>query len=139
QPVVRSTVYSSAFPAQLHGLASFSGIVNGKLNAPILSGHLQLSDFETATSLPEGSTLSLPGSAAAKKPAQTGEERVHWDSLVGDISYSADSAAIKNMLLKHGRASISANATAGVVEGAPTHTSPLALPRKSRAGELIEV
>src|SRR5262249_20787461 len=127
QPVLRATGYSSAFPVQLHGRASFSGIVNGKLNAPILSGHLQLSDFETATSLPEGSTLSLPGSAAAKKHAETGEERVHWDSLVGDISYSAESAAIKNMLLKHGRASISANATTGLLRGAITDTSPIAV------------
>src|SRR5262249_27082327 len=121
QPVLRATGYSSAFPVQLHGRASFSGIVNGKLNAPTLSGHLQLTDFETESSLSTPGSANVP-MAASNKPAQAREERVHWNSLVGDISYSADSAAIKNMLLKHGRASISANATAGLVKGTLTDT-----------------
>src|SRR5262249_15723196 len=53
-PVLRAGGYSTAFPVELRGRASFSGVVSGKLNLPTLSGRLQLTNFETTTSLAAG-------------------------------------------------------------------------------------
>jgi translocation and assembly module TamB len=144
QPIMRASGYPAAFPVELHGRASFSGVVNGKLSLPTLSGHLQLTDFDTTTSLAAGSTLiptpvPMRASNAAAKTISAQEERVHWDSLVGDISYSANSASVRNMLLKHGRASITGNATAGLVKGALGDASPITIQLKIVDADVMDL
>src|SRR5437868_2189795 len=68
KPVLRAAGYPAVLPVELRGHASFSGVVNGKLNAPTLSGHLQLTDFDTAIALPEAPNASR-STAAGVAPA----------------------------------------------------------------------
>lgn len=137
QPVLRAAGYPIVAPVELRGHASFSGVVNGKLTNPTLSGHVQLTDFDTAVALPGTAAAVAP--VAAANTYKTEESRIHWDSLVGDISYSSTSVAVKNMLLKHGPASISANGTAGLVKGSFTESSPIALQLKINDADLKEL
>ncbi|HEX7961178.1 MAG TPA: translocation/assembly module TamB domain-containing protein [Terriglobales bacterium] len=141
QPLLRAAGYPAAAPVELRGHASFSGVVNGKLNAPTLNGHVQLTDFDTAVALPGSANATATASpvASGAKPITAQEARVHWDSLVGDIFYSSNSVAIRNMLLRHGRASIGANATAGLVKGSFTESSPITVQLKINEANLREL
>jgi translocation and assembly module TamB len=142
QPILDAGGYHARLPVELHGRASFSGIVNGKLSLPTLSGHLQLSDFETATSQPSkvsSASLTVLPAASTTRTSAARQERVHWDSLVGDISYSPSAATVRNVLLKHGRASISANASAELVKGAFTDASALSVQLKITDADLMDL
>src|SRR5262249_28534954 len=62
-----------------------------------------------------------------------------WDSLVNDISYSANAASVRNLLVKHGRALINANANTALVKDAFTDTSPLSVQLKITDADLMDL
>src|SRR5205807_3648604 len=73
-------------PVALKGRASFNGTAMGKLSDFMLSGRLQMNDFDTL----------LPASE------QVPERQVHWDSLAADVRASPHAISARNgMLIRH--------------------------------------
>ncbi len=95
-------------PLVVHGQASFNGTATGKLSSPVISGHLQATDFDTV------SPSQFASETEAKITAESSTSKLmRWDSLETDLSYSANSISVRNIVLKHSKAQIlgSANAT----------------------------
>jgi translocation and assembly module TamB len=120
-PVMRALGSAEGpLPAIVHGQASFNGTVTGKFAAPTLIGHLQTTDFDTVLSANIHFGNQVP-EKANNRPAR----RIHWDSLVADITYSPTTASARNVVVKRGRAQITGSEKAGLIDGQLEPTSPL--------------
>jgi translocation and assembly module TamB len=131
-PVLRALRENRPLPFDLIGRASFSGTVTGKLKEPALAGHLEAHDFDIQLPL---STLSLRSAGAAAPQSQ----RVHWDSLTTDLSYSSSSVKVKNGLLRRGPAQIAFNGSAGLNNGNFDQSSPIATQAKITNADVGEI
>ena len=118
---VLALIGSEALPADIHGHASFTGAVTGKLASPVVNGHLEANNFDSLMSLPPG--VMLPVSIAA--PAQP--VRMHWDLLRADILYSSTQSAARHGLLQRGPASIEFEVGANAVGGKLDANTPFTL------------
>ncbi len=82
RPALAALSPGTRIPVLLEGRASYNGSIFGKLDALSTHGRLELENFDT-----ELAPLQI-----SAQPARPGkkekEERIHWDSLVGDLSYS---------------------------------------------------
>lgn len=114
----------AAMPVDVHGRASFTGTVAGKLAAPSIAGHLQLSDFEslTAVSVPSSSSRSKfspvrPVSSTPPAAQQPGSVRMHWDQLFADVEYSPQHLAAHNGVARRGSAQMNFDFTANRTHG----------------------
>lgn len=92
EPLLAAMGTSTRIPVELKGEASFNGTLRGKLTAPQLRGHLQVSNFDL-----------LLASTGDKPKAP---RRVHWDSLGVDVDYTRAAVSLQNGLLKRGTAQI---------------------------------
>ncbi len=108
-PVLRALGESGPLPFDLMGRASFSGSVTGKLRELALAGHLEAHDFD----------IQIPLALSRRKveAAAPQSQRVHWDSLTADVSYSPSSVAAKNGLLRRGSAQIAFTGSAALSKG----------------------
>ena len=110
-------------PVALKGRASFNGTAMGKLSDFMLSGRLQMNDFDTL----------LPASE------QVPERQVHWDSLAADVRASPHAISARNgMLIRH-PASIGFDLSAVLEDGQLTETGPVTAYIHVRDAELAEV
>ncbi|HVP42067.1 MAG TPA: translocation/assembly module TamB domain-containing protein [Terriglobales bacterium] len=125
---VLALVGSDALPAYIHGRASFTGTIAGKLAAPVVSGHLEATDFDSVTSLPPG--LALPPSPKAPEEPV----RMHWDLLRVDILHSSTQSAARHGLLRRGPANIEFDGTANSANGKLDANTPFTL--RSRMANL---
>ena len=130
---VLALIGSEALPADIHGHASFTGSITGKLSSPAISGHLEATNFDSLMSLPPG--VMLPVSVAAPpKPV-----RMHWDLLRADILYSATQSAARHGFLQRGPATIefdvSANATGGKLDA----NTPFTLRSRVENAEIADI
>jgi len=112
---------SESIPAEIHGHASFTGTVAGKLAAPVITGHLEAENFDSLVRLPSG--LMLPVST----PAPGEPVRMHWDLLRADIVYSSTQLAARRGLLRRGRTSIEFDASANPAGGKLDANTPFTL------------
>ncbi|HYN14492.1 MAG TPA: translocation/assembly module TamB domain-containing protein [Terriglobales bacterium] len=109
-----------AVPAEVHGRASFTGSVIGRLDGPTISGHLEISDFDT--NFATGWTFAP---AAASSAAAVPPRRMHWDSLTTDLVYSPSELSFHHGLLRRGAAHARFDFTAGLRDGELEDASPL--------------
>ena len=105
QPIL-TAFRKPTIPGDVHGRASFTGSVIGRLAGPTISGHLEISDFDTEF-------------AAGPSP------RIHWDWLATDLVYSPDELSLHRGLLRREAAHARFDLTAGLQDGAWQDSSPL--------------
>ena len=90
QPIITVLGGPDPVPVDVQGNVSFSGNAAGKVSAPALAGHIQLTDFFTIVP-PTGSTP---------------ERRVHWDALSGDIQVAPRLVSLRRATAQHGDANV---------------------------------
>ena len=110
-------------PVALKGRASFNGTATGKLSDFMLTGRLQMNDFDTL----------LPASE------QLAERQIHWDSLVADVRASPLAISARNGMLIHRPATIAFDVSAMLEDGELTEVSPFTARFHVREAELAQV
>ncbi|HYB76784.1 MAG TPA: translocation/assembly module TamB domain-containing protein [Candidatus Bathyarchaeia archaeon] len=103
---------------EVHGHTAFTGSVIGRLTGPTISGHLEISDFDTH--LAPGQML-LPAATGATVPPR----RLHWDSLAADFVYSPGEFSFHRGLLRRGAAEARFDVGEGLHNGKLEDTSAL--------------
>jgi len=104
QPVLNALDPGTRLPLVLEGRSSFNGVVFGKLDSLSARGRVELEKFDT----------DIRFSPAGNKPAgEAAPRRMHWDALVGDLSYSPSAVSLQHATLRRGAAQfgISGSAT----------------------------
>ncbi|HZU22294.1 MAG TPA: translocation/assembly module TamB domain-containing protein, partial [Terriglobales bacterium] len=99
-------------PAEIHGSLNFTGEVSGTREEPQLSGHVVATDVDY---LAEFTAEGLLRASAPPTPAAV--QRIHWDRIVADLQYSAQSVALRNATLQNGAARISLSGSAALSGG----------------------
>ena len=97
---------------EVHGRTSFTGSVTGRLSAPTISGHLEISDFDTNFSPGQMLLPAATGAVAAASP-----RRLHWDSLSADLVYSPWEFSFHQGLLRRGAAQARFDVSEGLQNG----------------------
>ena len=105
-------------PIEFGGRAWFQGTVEGRLQSPSVAGHLVLHDFSTVLRVP----AKLATGAAA--PAAGRVARNHWDTLQGDVGYSATGEYLRNGLLQHGETKVAVDISVGLANGSYSASLP---------------
>lgn len=90
QPLITTLGGPDPLPVDVRGNVSFTGSAAGKVSAPSLAGHVQLSDFFT----------TLPPTS------RTPERPIHWDALSGDVQLSSRSVALRRAAAQHGQSAV---------------------------------
>lgn len=122
-PFINAIRGPGPMPFILGGNASFRGSVKGHLRSPAIAGHLEASNFSTA--IPSRWESYLESKTQGESvPSRTGSDRVHWDSLTADFSYSADKLTIAQSQLRRGNSVIALSGSSDLVNGDITSTTP---------------
>ncbi len=111
RPALAALSPGTRIPVLLEGRASYNGSVSGKLDALSTHGRLELENFDTElTHLQISAQPPQPGRAAK-------EERIHWDALVGDLSYSPNLISLQHSTLRRGKAAVDFSTSATLQKG----------------------
>ena len=110
QPAVSAWWRLGTLPVAVHGRASFTGRLYGRVKQPNVSGHFDLADFDTLVRFPQ---RTAPGQTVV--PASTSP--VHWDSLTADVEYSPSLLAVQHGVLKRGTAQIAVDGSTQLRKG----------------------
>lgn len=112
RPMLAALSPGTRIPVVIEGRAAFNGSVSGRFNALAIHGRLGLENFDTVTS-------PLQVLEATAVPPLKGKQvqRIHWDSLVGDLSYSPSNIALKNGVLHRGKANATFSTSAALRQG----------------------
>lgn len=108
RPVLAVLSPGTRIPVLVEGRASYNGVIAGRLKALSTRGRLDMEGFDT-----EAAPLQLSSSGA---PA-TRTQRIHWDSLISDLSYSPSSLGFQHGVLRRGDAEIDFSGTSSLREG----------------------
>ncbi|HLQ50048.1 MAG TPA: translocation/assembly module TamB domain-containing protein, partial [Terriglobales bacterium] len=95
----------SNFPLELHGPASFLGMITGKLSAPAVNGHVELTDFYSQFS-PAASPKRPNLLQAVTQKSPQSFQRMHWEKFSADMHLDPNSLAIRDGLLTREKAQI---------------------------------
>ena len=104
----------SALPMNLHGSGTFAGTLAGRLAAPAIAGHFELSNVDLGLKQsallqqkPFSSWLQLVGGNLSQA------QNAHWDNFRGDVQLSSGLVSFQNAALMRGaaRADFSGRAT----------------------------
>jgi len=137
EPALAALYRTGPLPVQVNGRASFTGLLFGRLAQPSLTGHLEVTDFDTILAVPAAAPAGpQPATVAARPPART---RVHWDALAGDVEYTPALAAIRRGVLTRGRARIEIEASARLRKGAFDESTPFQARLGIRDAELKDL
>jgi translocation and assembly module TamB len=90
-------------PVELHGPASFLGVVTGRLNSPAVNGHLELTDFY---SLFPAITFKPAGGLQTAAQNSPPPQRIHWDKLSADVHLDSNNLAVHGGSLTRGQTQI---------------------------------
>jgi len=107
--------HEPALPMEMNGRAAFSGSISGRLAGPAISGHLEITDFDTNLSAGPAAT---PGSGWPTR-------RMHWDSLSSDLVYSPGELSLHRGMLRRGAAHAAFDFTAALHDGQLQDVSPI--------------
>jgi translocation and assembly module TamB len=111
RPALAALSPGTRIPVLLEGRASYNGSIFGKLDALSTHGRLELENFDTEL-------IHLQISAQPAPPGRKEkEERIHWDSLVGDLSYSPSLVSLQHSTLRHGKAAVDFSTSATLHKG----------------------
>ena len=122
-PLLEAAYGSRNLPFAIHGWAAFTGNASGTLSAPVVSGNLEVYDFDTI----------LP--ATARAPSRV----VHWDALTTAVQYSSNHFAARNGSLIHAHTTARFDASAALAEGAFLENDPFTLHFDLRNGDVAEL
>jgi translocation and assembly module TamB len=114
QPLL-AAFHEPALPMEMHGRAAFTGNIVGRLSGPTISGHLEITDFDTDFSAGPAPT---PGSGWPSR-------RMHWDSLSADLVYSSAELSLHRGMLCRGAAQAGFDLTAVLRDGKLQDASPI--------------
>ena len=106
QPILDALHPGSRLPLSVQGRASFNGTVFGDFNALSVHGHVELENFETEVN------LFMQPAGAGRLPS-----RIHWDSLVSDVSYSPSNLTLQHAALRRGNAHVGFSGMVGLIHG----------------------
>jgi translocation and assembly module TamB len=109
QPALSALDPGMRLPLVLEGRASFNGVVNGKLDALSARGRVELEKFDTE--------LRLEPAGPAKLVKETKPRRIHWDALIGDLSYGPSSVSLQHATLRRGVAQLGFSGSATLHQG----------------------
>lgn len=116
RPALAALSPGTRIPVLLEGRASYNGSVSGKLDALSTHGRLELENFDTELTHLQISAqppqLSRVEPGRAKK-----EERIHWDALVGDLSYSPSMVSLQHSTVRRGKAAVDFSTSATLQKG----------------------
>lgn len=119
-----------ALPIEFSGRAHFRGTAQGRLEAPVLAGHLELHNFTTVLRrLGKGA-----GEASVERVVRTG-----WELLEGDVEYSVKRESLHNGVLRHGGARIAVDASVALMNGSYDARQPFAAHVKVENAEVSEL
>jgi translocation and assembly module TamB len=111
RPALAALSPGTRIPVLLEGRASYNGSISGKLDALSTHGRLELENFDTElTHLQISALPAVPGKADK-------EERIHWDSLVGDLSYTPSLVSLQHSTLRRGKAVMDFSTSATLHKG----------------------
>ena len=90
-------------PVELHGPASFLGVVSGRLNSPAVNGHLELTDFYTLFP-----AIAFKPAGRLQTAAQNSQppQRIHWDQLSADVHFDSNNLTVRAGSLTRGQTQI---------------------------------
>ncbi len=112
RPVLGALSPGTRIPVLLEGRSSFNGTISGPMDALTTRGRLELEDFDT-----ELMPLELSASGAAKTGAGKQLQRIHWDSLLADLTYSPSLISLQNGVLHRAKAAVRFSASAVLHRG----------------------
>ncbi|PYV78742.1 MAG: hypothetical protein DMG96_06605 [Acidobacteria bacterium] len=107
QPIT-SELFPAGMPFGLRGRAAFNGTASGEPANLLLSGNLQIQDFDISIARAGG----------------VGPENVHCDSLNADLQASARSLMLRNAVLRHGDAIVRLDGNSQMTAWTPDPSSP---------------
>jgi translocation and assembly module TamB len=127
-PMVASWRGSRAqdLPIEFAGQAAFRGTVEGKLESPVLAGHLELHDFTTVVRVPRWQAANSGMGNASLPAAGARVVRTKWDLLEGDVQYSASGESLRNGVLRRDGATLSVDASLTLLNGSYDRRLPFA-------------
>jgi translocation and assembly module TamB len=108
RPLVAALGGPTNVPFRVDGNAAFTGLAEGTVSAPTLTGTLLAQDFE----------FTLPATT------RTPEQAVHWDSLAASIHFSSQELDLRGGSLRRGETSADFNVRALLHKGQFTEYSP---------------
>ena len=124
---ILAAFHGPRIPLVVNGKLAFQGTAAGRLSAPTISGHLQLTDFETA----------LPPLAGNRRPSPA-SRRMHWDSLNADVQLSPTSLVFQRATLRRGPARLDFKGSMGLRRYRVTPASDLSAQFLLQDGELSD-
>lgn len=123
RPLIEAAYGAEQLPFAVRGWANFNGNASGRLSSPLVSGNLEVYDFET----------NLP--AHDHRPASV----VHWDALTGAVQYSENSLALHSGVLIHGHTTVRFDGSTALADGRLLDDSTFNLHFDVRDGDVAEL
>ncbi len=108
---VLALIGEGAFPADIHGHASFNGTISGQLSALAIAGRIEATDFDSLLSVPPAMVVPV-SLVRPPKPVV-----MHWDLLRADVQYSSTQSSARHGLLRRGAAQIDFDVSANLRGG----------------------
>jgi translocation and assembly module TamB len=107
---------AKTLPIEFGGGAQFQGTVRGRLDSPVVAGHLELHDFTTVLwRWDKRDGENVPAEYAV---------RTRWELLDGDVEYSSTHESLRNGVLRRGSVRIGLDASVALVNGGYDATQP---------------
>jgi translocation and assembly module TamB len=128
QPILAVFQGPRHIPLVVHGKATFNGTVVGRISAPILNGHLQVTDFDTELRPP------THGGKASNTPHQ-----IHWDLLSTDLQLASSNLVLHRGLLRRKQAELDFDGSIGLRNYGVMAASPLSAQVRMQRGELADM
>ena len=111
RPALAALSPGTRIPILLEGRASYNGSISGKFDALSTHGRIELENFDSEL-------MPLQISAQPVQPGKAKkEERIHWDSLAGDLSYSPTLVSLQHSTLRRGKAAVDFSISATLHHG----------------------
>jgi translocation and assembly module TamB len=123
---ILAAFHGPRIPLLVNGRFTFKGTAAGRLSAPSISGHLEVTDFDTV----------LRPAAAGHSPAA---RRMHWDSLATEVQLSSSSLLLQRGLLRRGQAQLDFEGSMGLRKYRADSASTVSARFQLRDGDLADV
>jgi translocation and assembly module TamB len=127
QPILAAFQGPRHIPLVVHGKAAFNGTLAGRITAPTLAGHLQITDFDTVLH------------PAAQNRKSNAPRQIHWDLLSTDLQLSPSSLTLHRGLLRSGPAELDFEGTTGLRNYREIPAAPLSVHLGLRRAELADI
>ncbi|HSB75466.1 MAG TPA: hypothetical protein VLC12_07430, partial [Terriglobales bacterium] len=128
QPILAVFQGPRRIPVIVHGKATFNGNMAGRISAPTLSGHLQVTDFDSEI------RPFLQSRQLSNRPRM-----MHWDLLSAELQLSPSTLVLHRGVLRRGPAELDFDGNIGLKRYRVTSASPLSAGLRLQRGELADL